>query len=216
MPARRDWTERVPQLRLWCQQQLTLKEMAKRFRSNKRGVKKAIRDFQIPYDPPGWRGPHNSAWRGGKTVSNGYIRVYAPNHPNRDRHNKVNEHVLVMEAKIGRLLNKGERVHHIDGNRKNNVPENLALFASNADHLRETLKGKVPNWTEKGKLRLARVLANRGKDGHMAPIPSGLTIDDLPVNVEMYRRLCECAGAGHIPSKTAPQKTPGREQSEPR
>ena len=60
-------------------------------------------------------------------------------------------HRIVMHDLIGRPLVKGETVDHIDGNRQNNSPENLKLYQSNADHLRETLKGKVPNWTPEGK-----------------------------------------------------------------
>lgn len=44
-------------------------------------------------------------------------------------------HRIVMEDKIGRKLKKGEVVHHIDGDRRNNHPENLMVFSSQADHL---------------------------------------------------------------------------------
>ena len=45
-------------------------------------------------------------------------------------------------------------IDHIDGNIKNNHPDNLRVFSSNAEHLRETLKGKIPNWTEQGIARM--------------------------------------------------------------
>lgn len=38
------------------------------------------------------------------------------------------EHRLVMEAMLGRPLHKGENVHHKDGDRANNRPENLELW----------------------------------------------------------------------------------------
>lgn len=44
------------------------------------------------------------------------------------------EHRVVAEEKIGRSLKKGEVVHHIDGNRLNNNPENLMVFSSQAEH----------------------------------------------------------------------------------
>ena len=53
-------------------------------------------------------------------------------HPKR---NFIREHVLVAEQKLGRRLNDGETVHHIDGNKKNNNPNNLIVFASNSDHI---------------------------------------------------------------------------------
>ncbi len=44
------------------------------------------------------------------------------------------EHRVVAEQILGRALRKGEVVHHIDGNVRNNKPENLRIFASQAEH----------------------------------------------------------------------------------
>src|SRR5580704_2921038 len=38
------------------------------------------------------------------------------------------EHRVVMERKLGRPLAKGANVHHLDGNRANNDPDNLELW----------------------------------------------------------------------------------------
>ncbi len=43
-------------------------------------------------------------------------------------------HRVVMENHIGRKLQKGECVHHIDLDKLNNSIENLHLFSSRADH----------------------------------------------------------------------------------
>lgn len=45
-------------------------------------------------------------------------------------------HRVIVEQMIGRKLRPEEVVHHRDGNRYNNSPENLQVFACNADHSR--------------------------------------------------------------------------------
>lgn len=61
--------------------------------------------------------------------SSGYIRVRV----GRDHLGSgfyggaVREHILIMEQHLGRKLNSGEVVHHIDGNKQNNNIENLDL-----------------------------------------------------------------------------------------
>lgn len=44
------------------------------------------------------------------------------------------EHRVVAEEILGRKLMPGEVVHHIDGDKRNNSPENLMVFSSQAEH----------------------------------------------------------------------------------
>ena len=52
-----------------------------------------------------------------------------PGHPRADQGNYVFQHVLVMEEMLGRHLLPGENVHHRNGVRDDNRPENLELWA---------------------------------------------------------------------------------------
>jgi hypothetical protein len=45
-------------------------------------------------------------------------------------------HRVIAEQALGRELVEGEVVHHIDGNSRNNHPENLRVFATNSEHAR--------------------------------------------------------------------------------
>lgn len=55
--------------------------------------------------------------------------VRAPGHPRAGRNLYVFEHILVVEEILGRLLVNGESVHHLNGVRDDNRPENLELWA---------------------------------------------------------------------------------------
>ena len=45
-------------------------------------------------------------------------------------------HRRIAEAMLGRPLKKGEVVHHIDGNKLNNDPANIAVLPSQSEHCR--------------------------------------------------------------------------------
>lgn len=72
-------------------------------------------------------GPKN--WKGGRNKLNtGYIKAIAKGHPLADKNGYVLEHRLVMEQKLGRKLLPHERVHHKNGIRSDNSPDNLELW----------------------------------------------------------------------------------------
>lgn len=68
-----------------------------------------------------------------KNHSQGYILVYAPDHPTADRTGYVLEHRLVVEIALGRNLSADEIVHHINGNKADNTLDNLEVV-SRATH----------------------------------------------------------------------------------
>lgn len=74
--------------------------------------------------------------RTGRMVTNkGYVMVHQTIIPPEDRGSpRINargyilEHVLVMEQQLGRRLRPGENIHHLNGIRDDNRPENLELW----------------------------------------------------------------------------------------
>lgn len=58
----------------------------------------------------------------------GYVHLRIPEHPGAS-HGYVREHRVVMERVLGRYLEPYERIHHRNGNRSDNRPENLELWS---------------------------------------------------------------------------------------
>ena len=74
-------------------------------------------------------GASNGRWQGGRTRHKaGYVLAWAPGHPRAGKGNYVFEHILVMEQVLGRYLLPEESVHHRNGIRDDNRPENLELW----------------------------------------------------------------------------------------
>ncbi len=76
----------------------------------------------------------NPKWHGGFLVNGGYRYIYSPDHPHAIKTGYVLEHRLVMEQKLGRLLEPFEIVHHLNGIKNDNRPENLAVCESVSQH----------------------------------------------------------------------------------
>ena len=104
---------------------------------NKRGWKKGepVR-FICGHNNRGKTGSMAMNWKNGKTVVKGYTLIYQPDHHRSNPKGYVPEHVLVMEASLGRKIMSSEAIHHFDGDGTNNHIGNLMLFANNAMHTR--------------------------------------------------------------------------------
>ena len=99
-------------------------------------------------------GSKNSNWKGGRyKKKEGYIIVSTG--ANKGRY----EHQIVAEAILGRPLFPGEVIHHINGNRADNSPENIKVFASHSEHMKHHMTSEE-----------ARKRGKRGLDSRYASL----------------------------------------------
>lgn len=169
----------VEKIRDWIDQGKTQTWIGQELGVNPKLIYKVCKKHGIKCQRTGPRAAEgHPEWKGGViTTPNGYIKVFQPDHPkcqqvNEMRKNKANggyyrkqkyvwEHRLVMEKQLGRYLLPSEVVHHVNGVRDDNRPENLVVFQSNAEHLGHELSGKRPNWTKDGIRRLRAATERR-------------------------------------------------------
>ena len=74
-------------------------------------------------------------WKGGISFVNGYRCIYFPEHPRAHPNGYVYEHIVIAEAALGRPLRDREVIHHSDGNKLNNAPENICVLSSQSEHI---------------------------------------------------------------------------------
>jgi len=211
----------VEQVRQWIAEGLTQEEIARRLqktvdhRITPKLIYKLCKKHGIQCQRTGPRsGPGHPNWKGGRIRNrSGYIEVYCPDHPvvaQRNLKAKQNasgychpdnyyeEHRLVAEKQLGRVLFPNEVVHHIDGNKENNQPENLEVFQDNSEHLGQTLRGKVPRWSKAGK---AAILAGVER---VARTRRKMKEHGVPLSLQTkIRPIDELLKTGHTPSQTA-------------
>ena len=150
--------ERELNVSVYCNGVRTSKEIATLCGDNHKYVQRVMLKFDLPRRMKGSAtGQLNGSFSGGRRIDrDGYVLVSAPiDHPyarmtKGRRTGVIYEHRLVMEKKIGRYLLPGEVVDHIDGLRLHNHEDNLRLFGCNADHLKMTITGLTPNWSQSG------------------------------------------------------------------
>lgn len=156
-------------------------EIAESLNENVKYVQKMILKYDLPRRGQSVVPSHrNSFYKCGRHINkDGYASVICP--PGfsgmANKNGRVLEHRLIVAQKIKRNLLPREVVDHIDGIRLHNHEDNLRLFACNADHLRATISGKIPQWSDAGKealdLTRRRSEAYQPVDTHLKKVKQG-------------------------------------------
>lgn len=118
--------------------------LGREYRPGQKIVNKVLKRSDCELRPTGAPGERNGSWNGGVRYDGPYVLELRPDHPHATASGYVRKHRLVMEEKLGRYLTPTEVVHHKDDNPANNHPDNLELYADNATHIAQTMRGKVP------------------------------------------------------------------------
>ena len=109
----------------------SIRQIAHKLNVTQGAIRKYFKKYNIPFKEKKdtyLRGAKAPNWNGGRHIHNGYIEIYAPKHPHKNKRNCIYEHQKVMEDYLGRYLEKGEVVHHKDLCKTNNNIENLQLL----------------------------------------------------------------------------------------
>ena len=81
-----------------------------------------------------WRGPEHPMWKGGRKSERGYILIHRPAHGRAYRSGYVKESIMIAEHALGHPLPRHAVVHHANGIRSDNRPQNLVICQDTAYH----------------------------------------------------------------------------------
>jgi len=122
----------------WYQDGISMKKIGNRLGCSERPVHRFLRDEHPDIiRVRGSKGEQSSGWKGGRFVHKGsgyvYVRIYEDDpfwcmKPSAEGNKGyILEHRLVMARKLKRPLLDSETVHHIDGDKTYNDPDNLEV-----------------------------------------------------------------------------------------
>lgn len=133
---RRFTNEEIELTRLMRDQGFSQTAIAATLGTSQTTISRAMREHGIEPNFIGHhRGEKHGSWKGGVHYNGEYIEVWVdpsdPMAPMCNRQGYTLEHRLVMARSLGRPLTNKETVHHINGDKQDNRPENLQVRTGN-------------------------------------------------------------------------------------
>ena len=119
--------------RYW-EDDLSLSEIAKIVGVSIRCITKWMDKVNVKRRKSGTRVGHCHSFKGWHINTQGYKLLYIPEHPFSNKQGYAREHRLVVEKILGHYLDVFARVHHINGVKTDNRPENLYYFLYSSEH----------------------------------------------------------------------------------
>lgn len=136
--------------KLYLEEQMSAKKIAERLGLGHDTVPKYLKEYGIPmrdrsaagkltgFRPGVQTGESNPNWKGGRvSTKDGYVLVLAPHHSRAKTRRYILEHILVWEQVHNRVLPEGWVIHHLNGIRTDNRPENLIALPRQGHARRE-------------------------------------------------------------------------------
>ena len=152
----------------WLYQLSILPSMGRKKKTLIRDLTCTIPGCEMKQQARGWCSTHYCRWfkygdpnkilrrpnGQGTKDDTGYSRITTPDG------RRIRRHRYVMEQKLGRRLKRSEHVHHIDGDKSNNDPDNLTL-TNVRDHRK--IHSKYYRDDKKKECRVCRVVKDRSE-----------------------------------------------------
>lgn len=101
----------------------SLRSIAADYGLTHQGLAYYRRKWSMPYVR---KAHHRNGRWGSYTDQHDYLMVHAPENGRPNEY--VGQHILIAEKRLGRKLERGEHVHHLNGEKQDNRPSNLVVL----------------------------------------------------------------------------------------
>jgi len=102
-----------------------------------------------------------------KDLTHGYVFIKIPSHPKANKRGYVPEHVLIWEKSNKEVVPKGYIIHHLNGKRDDNKPNNLVAMKK-SEHVQqaEPYKRRIKELEDEIILLCTVLIYKQGNMGH--------------------------------------------------